>query len=570
MAYLGHNAKPFMLTLLKIQNLALVNELTWLPQSGFMSITGETGAGKSVIMGAISLILGDRADKGMIRSGETQCSMEAIFSLPNPKFINEQLDAAGVSPCEDGELLIRRQISTSANRQFINNTPVTQQVLRQIAAGLVDMHHPEAHRSLSSQQRQLELLDCFCENESCRKDYHQAYSAYQAAKHAYEELLQSERASARELDFLQHQIEEILQADFSAEEVEGLEARWQRARNAERLSEAAAGMVQSLDGDEYSILARLRQLVRQSHDLERLDASTSAWMTPLTPAVEELEELSSRLGDYLADMDADPAAFEQLEQRIAQLDTLKRKYGADFEAISAHLAQCQAEWNTLEKRDERLADLEEAQNQAYQALLKSAKVLSASRTKGVAGLEENFLQHARQLGFLQSLFQVQLQPLEQPTATGAEEVDFLFGPNPGEPLKPLRMIASSGELARVMLALKSALAKQDDTPLLVFDEIDANVGGEIARAVGMKMRELGQEHQVIAITHFPQVAAVANHHYLISKQVEDGRSVSRLQEVAGEERIQELVRMLGSDGASAHAHARELINSTQESEFKLS
>ncbi|MFI3242872.1 MAG: DNA repair protein RecN [Akkermansia sp.] len=559
-----------MLTLLKIQNLALVNELTWLPQAGFMSITGETGAGKSVIMGAISLILGERADKGMIRSGETQCSMEAIFSLSHPEATNAQLDAVGVTPCEDGELLIRRQISTSANRQFINNTPVTQQVLRQIAAGLVDMHHPEAHRSLSSQQRQLELLDCFCENDAARKNYQAAYSDYQAARHAYEELLQSERASARELDFLRHQIDEIEQAAFTAEEVEGLEARWQRARNAERLCEAAVGMVQNLDGDESSILARLRQLVRQSHELERLDATTSTWMSPLTPAVEELEELSSQLGNYLNDMEGDPAAFEQLEQRVAQLDTLKRKYGADFEAIESHLHQCQEEWNALEKRDERLADLEEQQALAYKQLRAVAAKLSASRAQGVAGLEQNFLEHARQLGFLQSLFQVQLKPLEQPSATGAEEVDFLFGPNPGEPLKPLRMIASSGELARVMLALKSALAKQDDTPLLVFDEIDANVGGEIARAVGMKMRELGQEHQVIAITHFPQVAAVANHHYLITKQVEDGRSVSRLQEVAGEERIQELVRMLGSDGASAHAHARELIDSAQEEAFRLS
>lgn len=561
MAYLMHNAKPFMLTLLKIQNLALVHELTWLPESGFMGITGETGAGKSVIMGAISLILGERADKGMIRSGENQCSMEAIFALPHPEAINAQLDAAGVRPCEDGELLIRRQITTTANRQFINNTPVTLQVLRQIGEGLVDMHHPEAHRSLSSQQRQLEMLDAFCENAPSRKRYHQAYSCYQAARQAYEDLLQSERASARELDFLRHQIDEIEQAAFTAEEVDGLESRWQRARNSERLCEAAAGMVQSLDGDEYGILVRLRQLVRQSHDLERLDSSISAWMAPLAPAVEELEELSNHLQDYLKDMESDPAALEQLELRIAQLDSLKRKYGADFEAIEAHLIKCQDEWSALEQRDERLADLEQEQELAYQKLLSAAQELSVSRAKGVAGLEANFLQHARQLGFLQSLFQVQIKSLEYPTATGAEEIDFLFGPNPGEPLKPLRMIASSGELARVMLALKSALAKQDDTPLLVFDEIDANVGGEIARSVGMKMRELGQDHQVIAITHFPQVAALANHHYLISKQVENGRSLSRLQEVSEEERIAELMRMLGSDGTSARAHAIELLSS---------
>ncbi|MBR7108584.1 MAG: hypothetical protein IKC90_00965 [Akkermansia sp.] len=248
-----------------------------------------------------------------------------------------------------------------------------------------------------------------------------------------------------------------------------------------------------------------------------------------------------------------------LEERIGLLDTLKRKYGADFEAIQEHLQSCRDKLAAIDNREEKLAELAEAERARKAELKVAAAALSAARKKAAPKLQEAFLEHARQLGFRQSLFEVALNPLDEPGPHGAEETDFLFGPNPGEPLKALRLIASSGELARVMLALKSALAGQDDTPLLVFDEIDANVGGEIARAVGLKMRELGQNHQVIAITHFPQVAALANHHYLISKGMADGRTVSRLHEVNDKARVAELMRMLGTGGATAEAHARELL-----------
>ncbi len=282
-------------------------------------------------------------------------------------------------------------------------------------------------------------------------------------------------------------------------------------------------------------------------------------MRPLAASIEELEELSAQLGDYLDGMEGDPAALMELENRIARWDSLKRKYGADFETVANQLAEFKRKLAAIEQRDDMLAQLEAAEQKALAGLMKQGKALSKARKAAQPKLEASFLGHAQQLGFLQAHFAVELQELASPSPSGLEEAEFLFGPNPGEPLKPLRMIASSGELARVMLALKSALAKQDDTPLLVFDEIDANVGGEIARAVGRKMCELGQDHQVIAITHFPQVAALADHHYLITKVQEGGRSLSRLNEVQGEPRVKELVRMLGTDGESAYAHARDLL-----------
>lgn len=548
-----------MLTLLKIRNLALVDELVWEPEAGFLSITGETGAGKSVIMGGISLLMGERADKGRIRSGETQCTLEAAFHLNNTAPIDALLEEAGIPPCEDGELLLRRTITATGNRQFINNAAVTLQLLRKVAGGLVDMHHPEAHRSLTSQERQLDLLDAYAKNSATLAAYQTAYRAWLDARAAYRELQENEMANERELDFLRHQVQEIEDAAFTADEISGLEAGWQRARNASRLRDTALPMAHLLDGDDSSILNRMRQLVRLGRELERLDADTAKWLTPLEGLVDELNDLSANIEDYVDNLSSDPQELARLEERISLLDTLKRKYGADFESIQEHLAACREKLDAIDNREEKLAELAETERARKAELKVAAAALTATREKAAPKLQEAFLEHARQLGFRQSLFDVALTRTDEPGPHGAEEVDFLFGPNPGEPLKALRLIASSGELARVMLALKSALAGQDDTPLLVFDEIDANVGGEIARAVGMKMRELGSKHQVIAITHFPQVAARANHHYLISKGLSDGRTVSRLHEVSGDARIAELMRMLGTGGATAEAHARGLL-----------
>lgn len=551
-----------MLTLLKIRNLALVDELAWEPGNGFLGITGETGAGKSVIMGGISLVLGERADKSLIRSGESQCSIEALFQLPQAQTdqINAKLEEAGVVPCEEGALLIRRVITASGNRQFINNSPVTLNLLRDVAGGLVDMHHPDAHRSLTSQERQLSLLDAYAEDATLLSTYQSTYRLWISARQAYRELLENEMANERELDYLRHQVAEIDAAGFTEEEVAGLEERWQRARNASRLRDTAVPMAQMVDGSDTSLLPTLHRLKRSGRDLERLDAGTAAWLAPLEGVIEELETLSNALQDYAQELSADPEEAMRLEERVALLDQLKRKYGADWEAIDAHRAACQRRLDEVDNREDRLQELAAIEQTRRSNLQQAAQLLTAARHRAAGPLSREFLKHARHLGFLQSQFEVQLQPQSEPGPRGAETVEFLFGPNPGEPLKPLRLIASSGEMARVMLALKSALAQQDDTPLLIFDEIDANVGGEIARAVGMTMRTLGHDHQVIAITHFPQVAALADHHYLISKGVQAGRTVSHLAEVTGDKRVAELMRMLGTGGASAEAHARDLLH----------
>ncbi len=547
-----------MLTLLKIANLALVEQLVWEPQGGFLAITGETGAGKSVVMGAIELALGERGDKGMIRSGSDQCAVEAVFRLARPGTIDRLLENAGLPPCEDGELLVRRVMTANGNRQFVNASPAPLRLLKEIGRHLVDMHHPDEHRSLTSPERQLELLDAFAENAAEREAYRRAWHAWTAAKQALDAASSSELASERERDYLRHQIGEIEEAGLTAEEVDALERDWQRARNASRLRESALPLASLLGDDETGVLQQMRLLLRGVRDLARFDETTASWAEPIERAFGELEDFEQTLNRYLDSLDGDPETLARLTERINLLDALKRKYGRDFAAIESHLDACRRQLDAIEHRDERLAELEAAAANARALAEQAAATLAATRRKAAPGLAQKVLRHARELGFRQAGFEVSLAaaPLGP---QGSETAEFLFGPNPGEPMKALRLIASSGEMARVMLALKSALAAQDDTPLLVFDEIDANVGGEVARAVGMKMRELGRAHQVISITHFPQVASLATSHYLIEKNVSAGRTVSTLRAVEGPERVDELVRMLGGGGQSTRAHAEELL-----------
>lgn len=548
-----------MLSLLKIGNLALVERLVWEPRGGFLAITGETGAGKSVVMGAIALALGQRADKGMIRNGADQCTIEAVFQLARPQTVDALLEAAGLPACEDGELLVRRVMTPTGNRQFINASPAPLRLLKEIGRHLVDMHHPDEHRSLASPERQLELLDAFAGNAAERESYRACWQAWSAARQAYEACASAELATERELDYLRHQIEEIEAAGFTADEAATLERDWQRARNAARLRDGAAPLAQLLADDETGLLEQMRRLLRGVRDLGRLDETAATWAPALENAFGELEDCERTLQHYLDSLDGDPETLANLAERINLLDTLKRKYGRDFAAIEAHLASCRSQLDAIEHREEKLAELEQTAATAREAAERAAARLGATRAQAAPKLAAEVLRHARELGFRQAGFEVALLPSAHLGPQGVESVDFLFGPNLGEPLKSLKLIASSGEMARVMLALKSALAAQDDTPLLVFDEIDANVGGEIARAVGLKMSRLGATHQVISITHFPQVAALADSHYLIEKGTDNGRTVSTLRPVESEERVDELVRMLGGGGDSTRAHARDLL-----------
>ena len=546
-----------MLTLLKIRNLALVDQLEWELGSGLVGVTGETGAGKSVIVGALKLVLGERADKGLIRTGEEQCKVEAIFNLSDSSAIDAILEEVGLDPCDENELIIRRVVGTSSNKQFVNNGAATLGVLRKIGQHLVDLHGPHDHQSLLSAERQLAMLDAYSGAVKDLAGYRDLWASWRQAADDYETARAQREIGDQEKELLRFQVEEIDSAELKPGEEEELEERYRRTSNASRLGELAGKAVQLLS---TTVNTGLEELQRTVVELSSIDPAIKELSDEVEGANIQMQELERGLVDYLGELELDPEEVREVEARFNLVENLKRKYGPGLEDVIEHAEEARQRLAGSDNREEYLKGLKELVDGAMKTLRARARKMSTKRKKHATALADEVRSHLVDLGFKQAEFEVQLEVREEPGPHGLENVEYLFGPNPGEPLKPLRQVASSGEISRVMLAVKNALADQDSTPLMVFDEIDANVGGEIARAVGEKMASLGERHQVVSITHFPQVAAVAHQHFLVEKRVEGGRSISSLVEVAGEERVDELVRMLGGGGTEVREMAKSLLS----------
>lgn len=549
-----------MLSLLKIKNLALVDDLTWELAPGLIGVTGETGAGKSIIVGALKLILGERADRTLIRTGEETCTVEASFHLKDTRAIDAVVTEAGLEPCENNELLIKRVISASgANKQFVNCSPVTIHVLKSIGEFLVDLHGPHDHQSLHSRERQIEMLDKYIGIEELLSKYSTAWRSWRTAVTELDDLQHSERASQQQIDMLRHQIQEITDAALKPGEDEEIESRHRIAANGARLAELCGGLTDRIADGEGSVLEALREVGKMIHDLEKIDPTATRLFEEFESAQIALREIENNVRDYADELEIDPREFSRLEDRMSVLQSLKRKYAPTLAEILSYQAECETKLARIEGRSEEIERLQALITQRRADVDKAGKAISKKRTEAAPRLSKEIATHLTDLGFKRSVFEVQLASVTEPQKHGFEEVDFLFAPNPGEPLKPLRLTASSGEMSRVLLAVKSALARQDAVPLLVFDEIDANVGGNIAEAVGRKMSALGKTHQVIAITHFPQVASLAQSHFRVTKEVEGNRTRSTITEVKTDERLDELARMLGGSQDSARKHAASLL-----------
>src|SRR5438552_607648 len=456
---------PAVLNLLRIKNLALVEELEWQIAPGFTAITGETGAGKSIIIGALQLLLGERADKSLIRTGADTCTAEAVFTGKELKKLNPDLVEAGVEPCTD-DLIIKRSLSAAgSNRQFINGSPTTLSILKNVGDALVDLHGPHDHQSLLSPDKQLDLLDSFARAEEQLEEYKKHFRQLQTLTAEHAALNTAETAREQELDLLRHQL-------------------------------------------------------------------------------------------------------TALEQRVSLFETLKRKYGGSIAEVIEFGRRAAERMQKIEGRDAELERLTKEIAEVRAQMNRAGDALRKLRAKAAPKLSEMIRKNLRDLGFRQSEFEARLSPVEEPHANGFDSVELLFSPNPGEPLKPLRAIASSGEISRLMLAIKSALAAHDSIPLLVFDEIDTNVGGEIAHAVGAKMRTLGNEHQLICITHLAPVAASALSHFVVTKDVVRGRTFSDLRKVTGKARREEIARMLGGKSESALQLAASLLKDSTAKDAK--
>jgi DNA repair protein RecN (Recombination protein N) len=550
---------PAVLNLLRIKNLALVEELEWQIAPGFTAITGETGAGKSIIIGALQLLLGERADKSLIRTGADTCTAEAVFTGKELQKLNPQLVEAGVEPSTD-DLIIKRTLSAAGNnRQFINGSPTTLSILKNVGDALVDLHGPHDHQSLLSPDKQLDLLDSFARAEEQVEEYRKHFRQLETLAAEHTALNTAETAREQELDLLRHQVTEIDSANLAADEEDEIEKRYKLSSSSKRLIELASAAANKLSEADESVLSQLAETQRLLRELEKIDISTAELSSEHAAAVVQLSEIARSLSDYAEKLDLDPEQLAALEQRVSLFETLKRKYGGSIAEVIEFGRRAAERMQKIEGRDAELERLTKEIGKVRDQMNRAGGALRKLRAKAAPKLSETIRTNLADLGFRQSEFEAKLSALDEPRASGFDSVELLFSPNPGEPLKPLRAIASSGEISRLMLAIKSALAAHDAIPLLVFDEIDTNVGGEIAHAVGAKMQTLGREHQLICITHLAPVAATASSHFVVTKDVVRGRTFSNLQEVAGKARREEIARMLGGKSDSALQLAASLL-----------
>lgn len=545
---------------LRIRNLALVEDLLWEPPAGFVAITGETGAGKSIILGAVKLLLGERADRTLVRSGALSCAVEGHFQIDTGSPLHAILESAGAEPCEDGALLIKRTVlAEGGGKQFVNGSPCTLTLLRDLGNSLVDLHGPHDHQSLFSREQQMLVLDSFAGLEKIRNEFSELRRHWIDLENEQRRLVENAEALARELDLLNHQTKEIDGSSLKPGEEESLVNRQRANSNAHRLGEVCAELSRILSESEDSITSRWGDVGRLTKEFSRLDPEAETIAQAATGIFDSLQDLSREIDHYQNRVDADPRALADIEARLDTIQNLKRKYGPSIEAILEFGHQASQKLATLKNREERGAMLDGEIDTAKKALDVAGKKLSQSRRKAAPKLEALARRHLSDLGFAQAGFTITFEDLTDSSPEGFEHIEFLFAPNPGEPERPLRAIASSGEISRVMLALKTSLAAQDSVPILIFDEIDANVGGEIGAKVGLKMKELSVSHQVFCITHLPQVAASAESQFIVSKESDGSRTRTLLEGTHAGGRITEIARMLGGPADTAKKHARTLL-----------
>jgi DNA repair protein RecN (Recombination protein N) len=537
---------------------------------GYNVISGETGAGKSILIGALSLVLGERADRTLIRDGAESCSVEAVFDVSALGFpLKELLEENGLDQCQDGQLILKRSLTgAGTNRQFVNGSPTSLSILAELGQWLVDIHGPHDHQSLLQPARQLAILDAFGGLQSEREAYAGLVRARLAIQEKKAALIVDEKTYVQQLELLRFQASEITDASLEPGEDERVNQEYSRASNCARLLQLCQAAQVLLNEDERSLANQAGALGRILQDLTRLDTATHEFMQTHQQCVSLLRELNNSLAHYADRLELDPARMQQLTDRLDRLNSLKRKYGPSLGEVIAFGQEAGRRLIALEQRDAEAARLDRELDRLQSELWNAGHTLSMRRRKLMPELSQAVREHLADLGFRQSRFELSMVTLDEaqfksqlarPSPFGLDTVEFQFAPNPGEPNRPLRAIASSGELARVMLAIKTVLAAEDQVPVLVFDEVDANVGGETANAVGDKMRRIADQRQVLCITHLPQVAATASAHFLASKSVREGRTFSEITLLSKQDRITELARMLGGQTTTARKHALALL-----------
>jgi DNA repair protein RecN (Recombination protein N) len=550
---------------LHIRNLALVTELEVDFSPGFNVVTGETGAGKSLVLGAVQMLLGARVGPDVIRRGAAQCEVSAHLCVGPaagvlPDAVGALLAAAGVAPCEDGQLVLRRVISASGSRAYVNGSAATAATLRDLGSLLVDVHGPHEHQSLLRPHCQLELLDAFAGLGEGRAGCAQAAARVTEAERELA-AAEQETLSDEEAELLAFQVDEISRAGLEEGEEERLVAQHRRASNAQRLIRLADACRLGLAESETSLLDRLGHFVRLLQELESIDREHgAAFAERLGLLAEQVRDVATDLGSYVEGFEVDPAACAQTEERLELVLKLKRKYGPTYAAIAARLADQRCRLEQHRSRGTRLQQLAAALAVRRDEHLDACSQLSRGRQQAAGALAAGIVGKLHRLGFSHAGFELRVAPAPA-GPRGADQVEFLFAPNAGEAMLPLRQCASSGEMARVMLAVKTVLTEADQVPVLIFDEVDANIGGRTAVTVAEELVAIARRHQVLSITHLPQIAAAGERHFLVSKHVQDERTTTTMSPLGQADREQEIARMLGAAAGSqvALTHAREML-----------
>ena len=559
-----------MLTTLRIKNLALVADLTLELRPGYNVVTGETGAGKSILIGALNLVLGERADRTLIRGGCESCSVEAAFEVSRLRApLKSFLDDNGLEPCEENQLVLKRTLTThGANRQFVNGSPTTLNVLAALGEWLVDIHGPHDHQSLLQPVKQLAILDAYGGLEAERALFGERVRRRAAIEANQAALIVDEKTYAQQLDLLRFQVQEISAAQLQPDEALQVEQAYQRASNTAKLLQLSQAAADLLSDNETSLLTQAGFVGRTLHELQRVDAGAAHLLTLHEQGVAIFRELQAELARYAERVEVDPARLARLEERLNLIHSLKRKYGSSLAEVIAVGEEAKRKLQSLESRDVEQSRLIAELAKLDAEICRAGEALSARRRQVIPRLAKTVGQQLADLGFKQSKFDVAISAMSAADLTdhasrithhGLDTVEFQFAPNPGEPARPLRAIASSGEMARVMLALKTVLAAEDEIPVLIFDEVDANIGGETANTVGEKLKHIAAKRQVVCITHLPQVAAPADAHYVVTKQVTEGRTISEIELLDRKSRVTELTRMLGGGSDAVRKHAEALL-----------
>jgi len=547
-----------MLRFLRVRNFALIDQLEIHFKDGFNLLSGETGAGKSIIVDALGLLAGSKASAEMVRSGESRAVVEAIFEID----LRTELDRLGLD-AEEHEVIVRREISSDErNRVYVNNQPTTVSALRELAPLLLDIHGQHEQQTLLDHSSQLALIDAFADSTALVSKVHELFTAAAGAEAELEELIADHARKVERLDLLAFQHDEIHKAGPKPGETEQVREKLNILSNTGKLLEAAANGYEALYESETSALSILAQVARALRDASQHDARLQPITEQMEAARISIQDIAYGLRDYADHVDADPHELERVQARLAELERLHRKYGPD---LLEHLNKVRREMDSIGLAETKKEELQAIISRLRQDYSDTAAQLSRKRRTVSSKLEAAVQRELQSLAMPHARFTIRWSTVEPGRATGIDRPELLISANPGEELRPLEKIASGGELSRVMLALRTVLAVDRSQKALVFDEVDAGIGGKAAETVGKKLKELSSRYQIFCVTHLAQIAAFADHQYRIEKLVRDGRSVTCVDALSGDARIEELIRMMSGSRVTdaARQHVRELLKAVK-------